>query len=138
MNLPFQVQLDETFTAQIKQFGNSIEHDSLSTGETKRINISILIAYLKLIRTKRHINILFLDEVFFFIVIEGCEDILNLLKSFANDFNINIFVVHHAMLNQELFDRILYVNKDIFTTLNEVVTSTYRDSIIDNLLEKAK
>ena len=138
MNLPFQVQLDETFTAQIKQFGNSIEHDSLSTGETKRINISILIAYLKLIRTKRHINILFLDEVFSSIDIEGCEDILNLLKSFANDFNINIFVVHHAMLNQELFDRILYVNKDIFTTLNEVVTSTYRDSIIDNLLEKAK
>ncbi len=64
MMLPFDVRLDETFTAEIKQLGSPIEHDSLSTGETKKVNISILIAYLKLIRTKRHINILFLDEVF--------------------------------------------------------------------------
>jgi exonuclease SbcC len=119
MRLPFQVELDETFTAQIKSFGSQIDHDSLSTGETKKINISILIAYLKLIRTKKHINILFLDEIFSSIDIEGCEDILNLLKSFANDYNINIFVVHHAILNQELFDRIMNINKEVFTTITE-------------------
>ena len=135
MNLPFQVQLDETFTAQIKQFGVPIEHDSLSTGETKKINISILIAYLKLIRTKKHINILFLDEVFSSIDLEGCEDILNLLKSFANDYNINIFVVHHAILNQELFDRILSINKDVFTTINETLTSNERDVRIESVLD---
>jgi len=135
MNLPFQVQLDETFTAQIKQFGAPIEHDSLSTGETRKINISILIAYLKLIRTKKHINILFLDEVFSSIDLEGCEDILNLLKSFANDYNINIFVVHHAILNQELFDRILSINKDVFTTINETLTSNERDVRIESVLD---
>jgi len=134
MNLPFQVQLDETFTAQIKHFGSPIEHDSLSTGETKKCNISILIAYLKLIRTKKHINILFLDEVFSSIDIEGCEDILNLLKSFAHEYNINIFVVHHALLNQELFDRILYINKDVFTTINEILTTEGRDNRIDQVL----
>ena len=99
MSLPFQVKLDETFTAEIKQFANIIEHDSLSTGETKKLNLCILIAYLKLIRTKKHINILFLDEVFSSMDIESCESILNLLKSFANDYKINIFVVHHAILN---------------------------------------
>ena len=135
MNLPFQVQLDETFSAQIKQFGVPIEHDSLSTGETRKINISILIAYLKLIRTKKHINILFLDEVFSSIDIEGCEDILNLLKSFANDYKINIFVVHHAILNQELFDRILSINKDVFTTINETLTSNERDVRIESVLD---
>lgn len=135
MNLPFQVQLDETFTAQIKQFGGPIEHDSLSTGETKKINISILIAYLKLIRTKKHINILFLDEIFSSIDIEGCEDILNLLKSFANDYNINIFVVHHAILNQEIFDRIISINKDVFTTINETLTSNGRDVRIESVLD---
>jgi DNA repair exonuclease SbcCD ATPase subunit len=120
MSLPFQVKLDETFTAEIKQFNNTIEHDSLSTGETKKVNLCILIAYLKLIRTKKHINILFLDEVFSSMDIESCESILNLLKSFANEYKINIFVVHHAILNQELFDRILQINKDVFTTINEV------------------
>ncbi len=120
MSLPFQVQLDETFTAEIKHLGNPIEHDSLSTGETKRINIAILIAYLKLIRTKKHINILFLDEVFSSIDIEGIESILDLLKDFAFNYNINIFVVHHAIMNQEYFDRIIKVNKDVFSTIEEI------------------
>ena len=43
------------------------------------LNIAILIAYLKLIRTKRHINILFLDEVFASIDSDGIESILFLL-----------------------------------------------------------
>ena len=134
MTLPFQVSLDETFTAEIKHLGNVIEHDSLSTGETKKINISILIAYLKLIRTKKHINILFLDEIFSSIDIEGCEDILNLLKSFANDYNINIFVVHHAILNQEIFDRILQINKDVFTTINEI---SLNDDVFEDKMRAA-
>ncbi len=120
MSMNFDVRLDETFTAEIKQLGSIIEHDSLSTGETKKINISILIAYLKLIRTKRHINILFLDEVFSSIDIEGIDSILTLLKSFANDYNINIFVVHHAILNQEMFDRIIKINKEVFSSIEEV------------------
>lgn len=124
MELPFEVKLDETFTADIKSLSNSIEHDTLSTGETKKINIAILIAYLKLIRTKKHINILFLDEVFSSIDLEGIDSILVLLKSFANDYNINIFVVHHAILSQEMFDRILQINKDVFSTIEEVEYET--------------
>jgi DNA repair exonuclease SbcCD ATPase subunit len=120
MMLPFDVKLDETFTAEIKSLGVPVEHDSLSTGETKKINIAILIAYLKLIRTKKHINILFLDEVFSSIDLEGIDSILMLLKSFANDYNINIFVVHHAILSEEMFDRILKINKEVFTSIEEV------------------
>lgn len=120
MTLPFTVELDETFTAQIKQLGTPIEHDSLSTGETKLLNLSILTAYLKLIRTKKSINILFLDEVFSSIDIENIEKILTLLKSFANEYKINIFVVHHAMMNQELFDRIIRIEKNVFTEIVEV------------------
>jgi len=120
MMLPFDVKLDETFTSEIKSLGAPVEHDSLSTGETKKINIAILIAYLKLIRTKKHINILFLDEVFSSIDLEGIDAILMLLKSFANDYNINIFVVHHAILSEEMFDRILKINKEVFTSIEEV------------------
>jgi ABC-type Mn2+/Zn2+ transport system ATPase subunit len=57
---------------------------------------------LKLIRTKKHINILFLDEVFS-VDLNGIQDILVLLKSFATEYNINIFVVHHAIMNEEIF-----------------------------------
>jgi ABC-type Mn2+/Zn2+ transport system ATPase subunit len=99
----------------------------LSTGEQKKINVAILIAYLKLIRTKRHINVLFLDEVFSSIDLEGISDILLLLKSFSNDYNINIFVVHHALLNHENFDRIIRINKEIFSSIEEVNFDTLVD-----------
>lgn len=120
MGLPFEVVLDETFTAMVSYLGPSVDHESLSTGETKRINLCILVAYLKLIRTKKHINILFLDEVFASIDVDGISDILRLLKSFANEYNVNIFVVHHAILNLEDFDRVIKVEKNVFSTLSEV------------------
>ena len=120
MEMPFEVELDETFTAEIKHLGNVIDHDSLSVGENKKLNISILIAYLMLIRTKKFLNVLFLDEVFSSIDAEGIERILNLIKSFANEYNINIFVVHHALLNQEMFDRIIKIEKNIFSSISEV------------------
>jgi len=120
MGIPFDVKLDETFTAEIKQFGTAIETDSLSTGENKLTNICILIAYLKLIRTKKFVNILFLDEVFASVDLDNIQKILSLLKSFANEYNINIFVVHHAVLNQEMFDRILLIEKNIFSSIVEV------------------
>ena len=120
MRLPFQVELDETFTAQIKSFGNQIDHDSLSTGENKKISICILLAYLELIRTKRNINILFLDEVFSSIDIEGIENILHILKDFSTKYKVSIFVIHHAIMNQEYFDRIIRVDKEIFTNLDEI------------------
>jgi exonuclease SbcC len=120
MGLPFEVKLDETFTASIKQLGNDIDTDTLSTGEQKLTNICILCAYLKLIRTKKYINILFLDEVFSSIDLDNISKILDLLKSFANEYNINIFVVHHAVLNQEMFDRIIRIEKNVFSQIIEV------------------
>jgi DNA repair exonuclease SbcCD ATPase subunit len=120
MNLPFQVKLDETFTAEIKQFGNVIEPDSLSTGEHKLVNICILTSYLMLIRTKKFINILFLDEVFSSVDLDNIQKILGLLKSFANQYKVNIFVVHHAVLNQDMFDKILRINKDVFSSIEEL------------------
>ena len=123
MKLNFEIVLDDTFTATIKQFNNVLEHDSLSDGEYRRCNICILFAYLKLIRTKKHINVLFLDEVFSSIDVNGVDCMLSLLKDFAIDYKINIFVVHHAIVNQENFDRILQLEKNIFSTINEIAVA---------------
>ena len=120
MGLKFDIKLDDAFNANIKSLGSKVDHNTLSTGETKKVNILILIAYLKLIRTKKFINILFLDEVFSSIDMDGIDSILKLLKSFANDYNINIFVVHHALLSREMFDRVIHIDKEIFSNIKEV------------------
>ncbi len=120
MGLKFEVQLDETFTAEVRHLGSTIDPESLSTGEHKLTNICILTSYLMLIRTKKYINILFLDEVFSSVDLDNIQKILGLLKSFANEYNVNIFVVHHAVLNHEMFDRILRINKEIFSSIEEL------------------
>ena len=32
----------------------------------------------------------------------------------------SLFVVHHALLNQENFDRIIRINKEVFTNIEEI------------------
>jgi DNA repair exonuclease SbcCD ATPase subunit len=123
MDIPFELKLDETFTAEIRSLGTVIEPDSLSTGEHKLANICILCSYLSLIRTKKNLNVLFLDEVFSSIDLDNIQKILILLKSFASDNNVNIFLIHHAVLNHEMFDRIIQINKDIFSTIEELYIS---------------
>ena len=120
IGLPFEVKLDETFSAEVKSLGVPVDHDTLSTGENKVINVCILVAYLRLIRTKTSVNVLFLDEVFSSIDIDNISHILTLLKSFSQEYNINIFVVHHAILNEEMFDRIIKIDKNVFSTIEEI------------------
>ena len=119
MNVEFTVKLDDQFSARLYLLGQEIDVESISTGENKIVSICIMLAYLKLIRMKRHINLLFLDEVFSSIDIENIYKVLKLLKSFANEYNINIFLVHHAMLDNTYFDRIIKVEKNITSNIIE-------------------
>ena len=122
MHLPFEVVLDDTFTAKITSFGEDIDIDTLSTGETKKINVSILIAYLKLIRTKKQMNVLFLDEVFSSVDVESINDVIRLLRDLADHSKINIFLVHHSLLDSQHFDEIYEVKKDIFSYIEKKET----------------
>lgn len=120
LNLPFNIELTENFDAVITHFGDEINSETLSTGEMRKVNLCIMIAYLKLIRTKININILFLDEIFASIDIDSINDVITLLRDFANEYNINIFIVHHSQLDYNKFDRVINITKDVFSVLNEI------------------
>lgn len=115
----FKVKLDNNFDAHVYEYGTEIDPDTLSTGESKKINMIIMLAYIKMLRLKNEINILFLDEVFASVDVEGIDDLLYLFKKFANDRDINIILVHHAELKEHMFDRILYARKTTFSYIEE-------------------
>ena len=119
MNLPFEVVLDDNFNATVTSLGDDVDIETLSVGETKALNIAIMIGYLKLIRTKRQVNVLFLDEVFSSIDVDRINDVLVLLRDLAETSKINILLVHHSILDSTHFDRILKVHKDVFTYITE-------------------
>jgi len=113
----FKVNLDNNFDAHVLEFNNEIDPETLSSGEAKKINLIIMLAYIKMLRLKRDINVLFLDEVFTTIDVTSINDMLELFKAFANERNINVFLVHHSELNDYHFDKIISVKKNTFTYL---------------------
>lgn len=117
LNMNFNIQLDDEFNARIETLGEEIDSETLSTGETKKANIAIMLAYLKLIRMKRYINILFLDEVFSSIDIDGIYDVLRMLKEFAHEYKINVFLIHHAMLEKSYFDKVMKIEKNVTSNI---------------------
>lgn len=115
----FNVELDNNFDAHVFEWNQEIDPDSLSTGEAKKINMIIMLAYIKMLRMKKNINVLFLDEVFASIDLEGIDDILVLFKRFANERKINIMLVHHSELKEWFFDRIITAKKGTFSYLED-------------------
>ena len=119
VGLPHRVMLNKAFDAKIFFMGDEVDPETLSTGEAKIVNICIMLAYIKLLRTKKHINILFLDEVFASIDVSNIYLILNLLREFARSYNVNVFLVHHSELQDSCFDRILKISKNVFTSVED-------------------
>lgn len=115
----YTVEIDNNFDAHIFEWNTEIDSETLSTGEAKRINLVIMLAYIKMIRLKKDINILILDELFASIDIQGVDFILTLMKKYANERGINIIIVHHSELNKALFDRIITVQKTHYSYLED-------------------
>lgn len=62
---PYSIKIDDDFNVNIyERLSLSVDPESLSVGESKKVNIAIALSYLKLILKYRKLNIIFLDEVF--------------------------------------------------------------------------
>lgn len=128
MNSIYDIKIDEEFNVNIyERMLTEIHPESLSMGESKKINIAIALSYLKLILKFRKLNILFLDEVFSSMEPDNVEYALKVLKNFTKEFNLNIIILDPKVyftdtsaLGYSNFDRVIKINKKLtFTTLDE-------------------
>jgi len=127
MKSTYNVKIDENFNVKIyERLTTEIHPESLSMGESKKINIGIALSYLKLILKFRKLNILFLDEVFSSMGPINVEYALKVLKDFTKEFNINIIILDPKVYFTEsssmssYFDRILKITKKMsFSVINE-------------------
>lgn len=125
---PYNVKIDEEFNVNIyERMTNDVHPESLSMGESKKINIAIALSYLKLILKFRKLNILFLDEVFSSMEPENVEFALKVLKKFTKEFNLNIIILDpkvyftdNSTFGFSYFDRIIKIYKKLsFSTIEE-------------------
>ena len=128
---PYSIKIDEEFNVNIyERLTNEIHPESLSMGESKKINIAIALSYLKLILKFRKLNILFLDEVFSSMEPDNVEYALKVLKDFTKEFNLNIIILdpkvyfteNSSFVWSNYFDRIIKIYKKMtFSTIEEKV-----------------
>jgi DNA repair exonuclease SbcCD ATPase subunit len=124
---PYSVKLDEEFNSIIYERFNEINSETLSVGESKKINVAIALSYLKLILKVRKLNILFLDEIFSSMHPRNVELALKILQDFAKEYKINIIIVDPEVYFNETsaiglhhFNRIIKVKKKMNFSFIEI------------------
>jgi DNA repair exonuclease SbcCD ATPase subunit len=121
MNMPYSVVFDSGFSTTIVQNGSKVSYKTLSTGEKKRVDFATIISFVKLLKLQYgELNLLFIDELFSNIDIDGVDDMLHLLKDLSGELGLNIFLIHHARLENIMFDNVFETTKkDTFSHLNK-------------------
>jgi DNA repair exonuclease SbcCD ATPase subunit len=113
MGIPFGIVFDEKFNCVLYHLGEEISPKTLSTGEKKKADFVIIMALIKMIKTRfPGLNILFLDEIFSSIDSDGIYHIINILHQTIKEAKINTFVINHTVLPSEYFDKRLEISKD--------------------------
>lgn len=113
MNMNFKIKFDNEFDAKVKQFRFDVKPSTLSLGEHKKINIAVLLAVLKVMKMKLpELNVIFLDEVFSSIDMNGMGQILTIVKNMTKNLQMSSFVVNHSPLPTEIFDYTIRVYKE--------------------------
>ena len=112
LGLNYKIIFDTEFNAHISQIGFEVPISQLSTGEYKKIDLSVLVSLIKLMKIKfSDINLLFLDEIFTGLDNNSINYILNILKSMSIELGLNVFVINHTQLPFEIFDRKYEIKK---------------------------
>jgi exonuclease SbcC len=112
INVNYNVKFDDNFNAKITSLGDEIQVHTLSTGEKKKIDISVLISILYFLKLKiPSINLLFLDEVFSSLDIESIDNLLLILKDLSKELNFHTFVINHSIMDENLFDNCYFIEK---------------------------
>ena len=119
LSMDYRVSFNEEFEVEIQHFGFKVPSEQLSTGERKKVDFAVLIALIRLMKTKfAGLNLIYLDEIFSSIDSGGIHHILKVLHKTCRELNLNIFVINHSQLPTEIFDyRVEIVKNTGFSNL---------------------
>ncbi len=119
LEFKFSFEFDNEFDPHITYLGMQISPESLSSGQRKKMNLIVLLAFIEIIKMKHStMNVMFLDEIFSSLDKTNVYRAISILKEYSTKYNMTIFVVSHESLPEELFDhRILVNQKDHFSEM---------------------
>lgn len=112
LGFPYSLTFDNNFDPHLQHLSIDIKPQSLSTGEHKKVDLTVLCSLLKMLKRKYpQINLVCLDEAVSSLDYESSAEIIKYLREISSTMNMNIFIVSHTQLDENLFDEHLYVEK---------------------------
>ena len=113
LSFPYTLEFDNNFDPHLECLGEPIEVQSLSTGEHKKVDLTVLCAILRMLKRKDpQINLVCLDETLSSLDYESSTDIITYLQDIASNMSLNIFIVSHTQLDENLFDVRIHIDKN--------------------------
>lgn len=113
VGINYRIVFDNNYDCTLYQLGEVVKYKTLSRGEKKKVDIAVTLAFLHIIKTKiSDINVLFLDEVLSGIDVSSCNELLKIFNSFSQDNSIDMYIVHHAVLDSTYVDKTIEIEKN--------------------------
>lgn len=113
LGFPYSLEFDNNFDPHMQYLGRNIKPKNLSIGEHKKVDLTVLCSLLKMIKRKYpQINLVCLDETVSSLDYESSTEIIKYLKEISEEMNLNIFIVSHTMLDENLFDEHILIEKN--------------------------
>jgi len=110
LDFKFSFEFNNDFDPIISYLGMQISAESLSSGQRKKMNLIVLLAFIEIIKMKHNqMNVMFLDEIFSSLDKNNVFLAIEILREYAIKYNMTIFVVSHEALPEELFDERIFV-----------------------------
>lgn len=113
LSFPYTLTFDDGFDPCLESLGEKIDVQSLSMGEHKKVDLAVLCSILQLLKRKYpQINLVCLDETLSSLDYESSADVIKHLQRISTDMDLNIFVISHTMLDENMFDTRIYIDKN--------------------------
>ena len=112
MGMNYTVTFNNNFDATILQNGVKVKYGTLSKGEKRRVDFAAVVSFIKFLKIQfGELNLLFLDEIFSNIDVNGVDGMISILKDLSTELNLNIYLIHHAKLENADFDKVYQTKK---------------------------
>ncbi len=116
LNAPFTITFNELFEETIlNSNGATVSYNSLSGGERKRVDLSILFTFrdIRRIQSNISINVTLFDELFdSALCSHGMEQALSILEEQSEEFDEFILIITHRMDQIEDRGNVIYLEKE--------------------------
>jgi DNA repair exonuclease SbcCD ATPase subunit len=112
LGLPHVVRFDDDMSCCVAEYGRELDFGNLSSGEKKRVNLSMSLAFRDVLHhLHSRVNLMFIDEIDASLDASGVENVFKLLKDKTRDEGLGLWIISHRPEAVGRFDRTVTIRK---------------------------